>query len=670
MFFQASNDTSSSLVRPLESLTHEEIKDLLVSLGCESFSEDSVFLQIKIKGSDLMEIENIEDLNDCGIQSCSRMRLKSILKSIQGFKEKGVQTSMIHFGKTDNENNHNPIKKGNLEPSNEALHCYSIQQEMTIGTAVTDTTAKGATELESEKLFTTQSNHDQDQALISISVPEASNNDSGDNNSPLLSRPESGNNLESTSTVVPLEENIKASNNGDNDNAWQTIPLSSIKSQSAAWKVNYEGISCLTIFKPMMQTWSMHPTSLLVDVSNFKDDATDMGMNCLFLNEPAFASLSTFRSGEGTPVSQISLSDLYGSNRKANMILSGQYHHPLHGYVFPPTEFYRQLYGCIIPRYPPKTKTGTAAAIHPSATPLFSFFTPYQRLFKDNPTASIPLRCGIVMIPNYDTRYFPSHSGWDSHVLRFTHPTSQGRHYLTNGNIAAKYGHARVRILVKDASTSLTNLTRPSATNAHTLHQTRDDTSGISLSDVHANYKIRQYGIVESTYPLNPETVNPNDPHMDEAIPDGPSNYHERLYLLFNIHTMSLVAIREGLLVLISDLDGTKMMNGKPQQNRNRYHLGVVYFTRDLSVKVIAKELEVAWKQCKERLEESQWKGYTNMLRQVQSAKKLQFLCVPGQPRPLSGFDDESSNRGSLSQVTEQQSDDAIECNEEDDMEN
>ena len=62
---------------------------------------------------------------------------------------------------------------------------------------------------------------------------------------------------------------------------------------------------------------------------------------------------------------------------------------------------------------------------------------------------------------------------------------------------------------------------------------------------------------------------------------------------------MSLVAVREGLLVLIAD--------------HNNYHLGVLYFPSDIPISAVYLELTEAHKRCRLRFENCNWKLWSSL---------------------------------------------------------
>ena len=64
-------------------------------LGCNPFADDIIFSLISMKGADLMEIDSLDDLRDCGVHSSSRVRLKSMLTAIKRFQSDGVPREML-----------------------------------------------------------------------------------------------------------------------------------------------------------------------------------------------------------------------------------------------------------------------------------------------------------------------------------------------------------------------------------------------------------------------------------------------------------------------------------------------------------------------------------------------------------------------------------------------
>lgn len=86
--------SSSGSSRPLNELSHEETKQLLLGLGCDAFNDECDFIQSKMTGSDLAEVESSDDLLECGVIA-KKLRIKSIFTKLMTYKESGVPESSL-----------------------------------------------------------------------------------------------------------------------------------------------------------------------------------------------------------------------------------------------------------------------------------------------------------------------------------------------------------------------------------------------------------------------------------------------------------------------------------------------------------------------------------------------------------------------------------------------
>ncbi len=514
-FVEGSGVVSDTPRRPMTTLTHEESRHLLVvGLGCNPFADDSIFSLISMKGADLMEVDSLDDLCDCGVHSSSRVRLKSMLTAIKRFQSEGVPQEML--------------------PSSEQTTCCS------------------ASDTSSSEQNENHASRDSRSMLLNV-----------------LAVPHSGSN--SVTHVIAKNSNQKNSNStsgNETTNGW----IACGSSTSLYAKPGLEGVSCHALF-PHLGV-----------------------IECHLLDSEVFLPLLAFSAGLGSIIRFITLQELYGSNQKVKKIFSGNYHCIDSGIVRAPDMFYRSVYGCMLPNYP-KGSISVAQSAQPvsmsspikpvNGPKLYALFTPYLRI-KHTP---IPPTCSLVMIPIRDPRYQTVLDCSD--ILRFTQP----RRYTSSS-----LHNAGVRLLVNEVSTSLCNLTRP----------------GVSRTPQHGYtfHTIKQFGVCESTYPLRPVVL---DRVIDDDIPSDCGAIEERLYVLWDLHTMSLVAMREGLAVLVTDIDNNN------QPNRDKLHLGVLYFPTTVPVNVVQREIEEAHKRCLMRLEHCHWKVLTQLQHDVHPAKSVRF---------------------------------------------
>ena len=581
--------------RSLTSLSHEEAKHLLTEeLGCDPIRDDSIFVRIRMKGRDLAVIDSVEDLQECGIGSCSRIRLKSIVAALKEFQHHGVPQSLIKTFPSSS-----LLSSPLFSPSRPSL-LPPLSPPLPNPVMVV---VSGNTSITTDASPIPVHSHDEDEVGEEEEIGEKEELEvkTGDH--------------EEQHSIPPVPPT-----------SYSEVLKASIPRPPQA--IATEGVSYLTLFKQLNSQTSK--SSPKIHLCHQFDDVT-------------FQSLHTFKENIGTTLHQTTLQSLYGSPDIVMKILSGQYCDDS-GYVLPPNTFYKNIFARISGRnvgLPTPGTSGTSTGStevsstssssgpNTSTKAPFFIFSPYQRLMEG--LLFPPISCGLVVIPNH------ARPGPGGCALRFSSRISRRR---VNGKLIEVVSEPHVRILVKEVCTSLSDLIVPAtstttsdaastSTDPDVISTEQDDdtmkatrsTSKKRTTMAHKMATMLQFNQVKTRFPLHPEIIKPiegtrhdrNNHNESESLPQGMSGgltqFHSRIYLLWNIHTMSLMAIREGLLILIADDDDRRI--------HDRYHLGVLYFPTTMPDKVVTRGIEEAWKRCQERFEQCQWKAWDDMVKKV-----------------------------------------------------
>ncbi len=548
----SSDSTSSS--RELTSLSHEQVHQLLLEeLGCEPFSTNSIFLRVKINGWDLGEIKCLEDLEECGILSGSRIRLKSILTRITLFQKNGVPILLINKLSSSK----------SASPSTPVNHDVDLTMDNKL---IAETIPEKASHKIQSSIGNTMLNSDQ------ISQPQ----------------------LTATKEIVESTSCSASSTiRSTKESEQQVFSKQHIKGNADA----VDGICFLQLFKSIYQ--KSFPKRVFPG---------------FFLDQQqTFQTLNIHHPDEGTILHQMQLRDLYTSNGIVKAIINGEYHDQ-DGYIKPPQEFQKLLYGRVIVNYSSSTSVENGDTT-----------SPYQFVLshRQSSTAKVSPKCSFVMIPNYA-------------------PTNIGGFIFMNVSVKNK----KTTATVNTTSTSPVLVPRIRLLIKNITYSPTDTTT------THNNPKTR-YRTAASVNRLSPEIIRhilPTNSNIDDDSSSNSKNevYDQnifdcgtRVYFLWNLWTMSLMAIREGVLVLVADSeDRYSNSTRKPS-----YHLGVLYFPRRLSPTIVLTMIRDMWVKCKERLTLCKWEPFSQLLTNCKPVSPVVFPVLAPKISKASGT---SKNNGTV----------------------
>jgi hypothetical protein len=350
--------------RSLRSLSHEEAKDLLKFLGVFSLPDHSVFIQCKIKGSDLEEVRTAEDLEDCGILA-PKIRLRSIAATLAQYREKGVPA---------------------IPPSPPATSTSAGSSS-----AANPATGKGSTSADKKtSTATTASANTADNKNKSTTI-EVNGKNSG-------TTVKEG---ASPKSPVPSQtaDNNSKSNETDKNNGTSTTNLDNNSSSKVKKQMvtNNNKLSSNPVEGSLIGKLDSEGVTIIVPTANSnKFTKKRKEIDCHRLDDPLFKNLFTFQANEGTTLRPTLWSDFYGPNATQCVDHDGNW--------FIPQAFQQQLYGYITTKRhiegKPNKKGSVGGGELPSSpkTPRLIMFSPYGLLHK---TLPIPDSCGIVAIPNF-----------------------------------------------------------------------------------------------------------------------------------------------------------------------------------------------------------------------------------------------------------------------------